>query len=33
MPELVALMQFGIVAGMSLPHFPKDFEPALAQAS
>ena len=29
--NLVLLMQVGIVAGAGLPHFPKDFEPALAQ--
>src|SRR5207302_5549912 len=28
--ELVTLMQFGIISGAGLPHFPKDLEPALA---
>jgi hypothetical protein len=33
MLNLVLLMQAGIVAGAGLPHFPKDFEPALAQTA
>ena len=32
MPELVFLMELRIVAGARLPHFPKDFQPTLAQA-
>ena len=32
MPELVFLMQLRIVLGSGLPHFPKDFQPALARA-
>ncbi len=31
--DLVAGMEFGIVKGMSLPHLPKDFEPALSKAA
>ena len=31
--ELVAGMEFGVVAATGLPHFPEDLEPALAQAA
>lgn len=31
--ELVAGMEFGVVAAAGLPHFPEDLEPALAQGS
>ena len=31
--ELVAGMEFGIIAPAGLPHFPEDLEPALTQAS
>jgi hypothetical protein len=31
--ELVAGMEFGVVALAGLPHFPEDLQPALAQAS
>ena len=30
---MVVEVEFGIVAGVSLPHFPDDFEPALAQGT
>ena len=33
MLELVAGVQFGVVRRAGLPHFPEDFQPALAQAS
>ena len=29
--ELVAGMEFGVVAAAGLPHFPEDLEPALAR--
>ena len=31
--ELVAGMEFGVVAAAGLPHFPEDLEPALAQGA
>ena len=31
--ELVAGMEFGVVAVAGLPHFPEDLEPALAQGA
>src|SRR5258708_26962782 len=31
--ELVAQVQFAVVAGAGLPHFADDFQPALAQAA
>jgi hypothetical protein len=31
--ELVFLVQLRIVLGSGLPHFPKDFQPAMAQAA
>ena len=33
MLELVAHVEFPIVRGSGLPHFPDDFEPAVAQAA
>ena len=33
MGELVFHVQFGVVGGARLPHFPDDFEPALPQAA
>ena len=29
--ELIAHVELGIVAGLGLPHFPKNFQPALAE--
>ena len=31
--ELIAGMEFGVVAVAGLPHFPEDLEPALAEAA
>ena len=31
--ELIAGMEFGVVAVVGLPHFPEDLEPALAEAA
>ena len=31
--ELVAQVQFAVVGGAGLPHFPNDFEPALAETA
>ena len=31
--ELVLGVQLGVVAGAGLPHFPKDLQPALAEAA
>jgi len=33
MGELVFHVEFGVVGGVGLPHFPDDFQPALAEAS